>query len=1668
MKRKKRYQALLLAILMILQTFAGGMDSFAVESGTVTDEWVDEAAINETDDNEDESGSGGSDVFDSTDITNGTDDAGIVSGDGADGTDELVSADQSAANQNTEESPEVTYTLVFNAGEGKFLPDNTNIYSITDIDPDGVVVPIPEIEPVREGYRFMGWIDADYDNNGIIYRYSADIGDDDIANNAYAVLQNTELNAKWERLWSVTYVLNHPDDDYDEVITDDNKYIEGEEITLKTPSELIKNNYAFTGWKTGSGSKVLAGGDTCPMAPVVDSDTDTGGITFTGEWRSIEIDVSFDANGADGELPEPLVVYWGQTITLPPCPANLQKEGYYFIGWCEKDDASGTIYGPDTVYPEIKIYDDTVFVAQWAANPTVRYHANGGKGRLPSINPQAFTPGSPISVFGNDGELSRKGYVFAGWTLNPEGRGNVYGAKSITGLPEDISAGIAETYLMTRSNVTFYARWLRQVNISFDLMGGEGDLPYVDNPYLESSKYTFTGQSTPTKDNYTFAGWYADGDYGTLYGPGMTNDAYIIPNKDVTLFAKWIPTDVTFPQFEFTGLNPSASQICVADETTTLNCTVSSSAEKYTIIWQRSADSGRNWSNISNSAKTIVTSTADSNTNISYTTPALKSADHNNLYRIKVTAEIQNGEGLPVSFEDYSPYAVITVVDVYPNIVNETPYQNRITWTGAEADNITYSVCSRAANEKKWWSSSPISETEFEDSFLLPNTVYYYKVAVLVEGKEIGTSRESSMKTATVTAPTKQKLIKTTPTTMEIKWNTVNSAKQYLLSVTDMDTAGKPEHTVIIDALNGTEQTEKLIGLSPNHNYQVKIAAVWDGNGILSDEEDEDINIGPWSGVVKGKTSGPAPAKPALNGKAVGTTASITIKALTPNEYKDNDEIYGYCIMQDKVPVDDPDLVNGFISIKEFKDGIFEYTAQNLIPGRKSSFTVAACWSDGIDEAESKADDSDINYRMGKPSSALNVTPDGMPAPSSLKAKDISMMGFTIVCNGNNSIMEYNVYVDGELYDVIDVSDKETYIDGMPSTTYNVEVAGVYEKDDDGETEGKRKAIKVKTPGGAAPTGFRKIGSVADGELTLEWKRIKADLAQEKEDYEPPEDGLEVMGYVISKTVGNNTVRITDDFEHPLKPYYDKEENYWDEVDDTTRYRYTDSGLLPGMTVTYTVQACYGDSYDGDLLLGSRSSTVKVTVPNPVPSGLGGWSDETSITATWKGVGTDSYSVYLYDAKGNLIDQEAGDDFEGYWSGKYEYTFDSLIPNTQYQFKVAAIWETDDDLIIGKLSSAKKLKTTNSAPKKLIKKDVTATTITLQWTGIKRYADIYGDAYDNVTGYRINRNGEFLTYVDMDYIIETKEYWKITRYWDYDYEEWEEDEVLISEEDIYEFTDDEVVPGMTYTYTVQACWGELDDEGGSDLSGPATSPCKVKTMGNIPAWKSLTAAPTAITAEWKSVKGFTGNTSTDKITGNVTGYNVYLYDAGGHRIDAAIGVKELKYTFSELDPNTQYQFKVEAIWEIATTPKPDPDDSSDDPPEPEITEATGGLSGAKAGMTTGPAPGKPAAVDKLTNTSTEVKLKWSLPSGMDSNKNDLKGFLITRTIGTDTKYIFVDMKDYKSFYDDPNINGWIDYEVAPNTKVSYTIQACWSDNSKGIAFCRPGKKTSTLTVSIPK
>ncbi len=239
--------------------------------------------------------------------------------------------------------------------------------------------------------------------------------------------------------------------------------------------------------------------------------TQNASLTLYAKWVSdvTLYTITYEVNGGTTVSAESHAA--GVTITAPTAPT---KEGYTFGGWYT--DALLTTAYTFTTMPASNL----TLYAKWnviIVNQTISFEENGG-----SVVADITAPvGSAVTP---PEHPTKVGHTFAGWYT-------------------DIALTTAYTFgVMPSTALTLYAKWtVNNYTITFEENGGS-----VVADITQGYHTAVTAPATPTREGYTFAGWYSDIALTTAY------TFTTMPASNVTLYAKWTLNNYTIT-FEENG-----------------------------------------------------------------------------------------------------------------------------------------------------------------------------------------------------------------------------------------------------------------------------------------------------------------------------------------------------------------------------------------------------------------------------------------------------------------------------------------------------------------------------------------------------------------------------------------------------------------------------------------------------------------------------------------------------------------------------------------------------------------------------------------------------------------------------------------------------------------------------------------------------------------------------------------------------------------------------------------------------------------------------------------------------------------------------------------------------------------------------------------------------------
>lgn len=279
--------------------------------------------------------------------------------------------------------------------------------------------------------------------------------------------------------------------------------------TLPTPT---RAGYTFDGWytaKTG-GSKVTD----------ITTVTAASNHTLYAHWTQAKrVTVYFNSNGGSSVSSKTVTV--GETYGTLSTPT---RSGYTFNGWYTSRTGGSEV----TSSTKVTETSNHTLYAHWTQGKpvtvTVYFSSNGGS----SVSDKTVTVGER---YGSLSTPTREGYTFDGWYTSRTGGSEVTSSTTVT----------------QTSSHTLYAHWTQvkpgQITVSFDSNGGSSVSSRAVTP-----NETYGTLPTPTREGYTFEGWYT----AAAGGSKVTSSTRVTETNNHTLYAYWTKLETT------TGEQPSA------------------------------------------------------------------------------------------------------------------------------------------------------------------------------------------------------------------------------------------------------------------------------------------------------------------------------------------------------------------------------------------------------------------------------------------------------------------------------------------------------------------------------------------------------------------------------------------------------------------------------------------------------------------------------------------------------------------------------------------------------------------------------------------------------------------------------------------------------------------------------------------------------------------------------------------------------------------------------------------------------------------------------------------------------------------------------------------------------------------------------------------------------
>ena len=275
----------------------------------------------------------------------------------------------------------------------------------------------------------------------------------------------------------------------------------------------------------------------------------TGNRRVASQWEANKYHVTYSPNGGTGNNYVVEVTYEQPFIALDVTDTNLgyTRTGYTFSHWTESSNG-GNSWAGYIGKPWTWTYThDITLYAQWTANKyTVTANANGGT--IPTTSGWTVASGGATatkqvtydSTYGTLPTPTKTvaGYTvkFAGWWTSASGGTQIK----------------SDTKVKITSNQTIYAHWTQTANsYTVTANANGGTIPTTSGWTVVSGGSAATKQvtydstygtlPTPTRNGYTFAGWFS----AQTGGSKVESSTTVKTASNHTIYAHWTANKIT-------------------------------------------------------------------------------------------------------------------------------------------------------------------------------------------------------------------------------------------------------------------------------------------------------------------------------------------------------------------------------------------------------------------------------------------------------------------------------------------------------------------------------------------------------------------------------------------------------------------------------------------------------------------------------------------------------------------------------------------------------------------------------------------------------------------------------------------------------------------------------------------------------------------------------------------------------------------------------------------------------------------------------------------------------------------------------------------------------------------------------------------------------------------
>ena len=276
-----------------------------------------------------------------------------------------------------------------------------------------------------------------------------------------------------------------------------------------------------------------------PAVALADN-ADENGEGTTSE-QSSQAEFVFSANGgqfADGSISASVMGNEGGSVDAP----TPTYAGYTFKGWYSLSNMDGI---PEDYQQYYRLDPSSAKAGSWFAaweknadqnDHAVTYVANGGQFATGETSQQGLTDSD--GVMRQPAEPTREGYTFDGWYWHADYSGYT---------DEQKAADKVDFSQPVQSDVNIYAQWTKNQEqndhaVTYVANGGQFATGETSQQGLTDSDGVMRQPAEPTREGYTFDGWYWHADYSGYTDEQKAADKVDFSQpvqSDVNIYAQW-------------------------------------------------------------------------------------------------------------------------------------------------------------------------------------------------------------------------------------------------------------------------------------------------------------------------------------------------------------------------------------------------------------------------------------------------------------------------------------------------------------------------------------------------------------------------------------------------------------------------------------------------------------------------------------------------------------------------------------------------------------------------------------------------------------------------------------------------------------------------------------------------------------------------------------------------------------------------------------------------------------------------------------------------------------------------------------------------------------------------------------------------------------------------